>query len=129
MTVPPQKPAPPSISRKACAGYSPGLAAVPPTIPSPPEPIAAGAATSSAIVATAEISRYRFKRCRPPSEERKARPLDGLKCYPERRQLVSTTSNAEPATRFNARNCSFDQRGSGAPVLYQSAPLSDTIIP
>ena len=46
-----------------------------------------------------------------------------------RRRLVSTTSNAEPRTRFNARNCSFDQRGSGAPVMYQSEPLSETIIP
>src|SRR5688500_9059696 len=44
-------------------------------------------------------------------------------------QRVRTTSKAEPGTRFSVRSCSFDQRGSGAPVMNQSVPLSETSIP
>src|SRR5262249_18420144 len=43
--------------------------------------------------------------------------------------LVSTTSKSEPFTVDSVRNCAFDQRGSGAPEMNQSEPLSASIIP
>ena len=49
------------LEERLCRVLALGLACVPPTIPSPAEPAATGAATSSAIAATAEISRCRFK--------------------------------------------------------------------
>src|SRR5262249_47004632 len=42
---------------------------------------------------------------------------------------VSTTSKAEPGTWPSVCRSSFDQRPSGTPEMYQSDPLSATIIP
>ena len=128
--VPPQKPAPSSISRNPCAGYSPGtcrLAAY--------DPVAGGAGRNWR---GHEQPNGGDRRDQPMSLQVVTPPLwtrgkhvrgTGSRGQRGRRRLVSTTSNAEPGTRFNARSCSFDQRGSGAPVMYQSEPLSETIIP
>src|SRR4029453_196771 len=40
-----------------------------------------------------------------------------------------TTSKADPGTRWSVWSWSFDHRGSGAPLKYQSDPLSATSIP
>ena len=40
-----------------------------------------------------------------------------------------STSKSDPLTRPSVCRSSFDQRGSGAPVMYQLEPLSATIIP
>ena len=42
---------------------------------------------------------------------------------------VSTTSKLEPLTRPSVCSWSFDHRRLGAPLMYQSDPLSATIIP
>lgn len=44
-------------------------------------------------------------------------------------ELVSTTSKFEPETWPSVCSWSFDQPRFGAPVMYQSEPLSATIIP
>ena len=42
---------------------------------------------------------------------------------------VSTTSKSAPVSRPRLWRSSFDQRGSGAPLMYQGEPLSARIIP
>jgi hypothetical protein len=42
---------------------------------------------------------------------------------------VSTTSKSLPVMRPIVCSASFDQRGSGAPLMYQLDPLSARIIP
>jgi hypothetical protein len=46
-----------------------------------------------------------------------------------RSELVSTTSKLEPDTWPSVCSWSFDQPRFGAPEMYQSEPLSATIIP
>ena len=51
------------------------------------------------------------------------------RCYFRGSPEVSTTSNAEPGTRWSAWSWSFDHFGCGAPETNQSLPLSATSIP
>jgi hypothetical protein len=44
-------------------------------------------------------------------------------------EVVSTTSKSPPVMRPMVCSASFDQRGSGAPLMYQFDPLSARIIP
>ena len=55
--------------------------------------------------------------------------LGGAGCPQGCSERVSTTSKSEPLTRASVCSWSFDQPGFGAPVMYQSEPLSATIIP
>ena len=50
-------------------------------------------------------------------------------CRQGRSREVSTTSKSAPVRRPSACRSSFDQRGSGAPLMYHGEPLSARIIP
>ena len=66
----------------------------------------------------------------PPSRSRSLRSPDESRpsCY-GRSFEVSTTSKSAPVRRPRVCRSSFDQRASGAPLMYQGEPLSARIIP